>query len=276
MTVLTFGSMHLVPMTRTNDVARVCFAADDRALLGFVLTRQPAIWMGEWGKVTIPLKTPRSIESVEAHPHYARVRAGGHVYEIVASSHVAYLRSDDPLLGEGFSATGWTSARTRRTGADSKPNFRCDWASVREGNVLKVAVSLLGGGQAKVNFAELPSDFDEAVAAVREKWETIFGRVSIDAPEDVKTVFYTGLYHALLYPRDMTEGGRHYSGIDDRVHSGVGYDCYSLWDTYRAEHPLLTLVVPERVDGMMQTLVNTFRSGGCNRSVSGVSEIIED
>ena len=257
-----FGSMNLVPMTRTNDVGRVSFCSNDRELLGFVLTRQPAIWMGEWGAVRILLPKPLAIESVDAHPHLVTVRAGGRSYELTASSHVAYIRTDDEALGADLPETGGTGERTTRTGADPKPHFRCDWAKRREGNVLKIAVSLLGPQQASANFAELPGGFDAAVQAVRKEWERLFSRVEIDAPADVKTIFYTALYHALLYPREMTEDGRHYSGIDDRVHGGPGYDCFSLWDTYRAEHPLLTLLAPERVDGMMQSLVNDYRAGG--------------
>lgn len=78
----------------------------------------------------------------------------------------------------------------------------------------------------------------------------------------MKTIFYTGLYHTLLYPRQIDEGGRYYSAFDDRVHDGVAYSCYSLWDTYRAEHPWLTLIAPDRVDGMMQSLANAYREGG--------------
>lgn len=257
-----FGSMNLVPMTRTNGIGRVSFCSNDRELIGFILTRQPAIWMGEWGAVRILLSKPQVLESVEAHPHLVTVRAGGRVYELTASSHVAYIRTDDESLGADFPETGETSERTTRTGADPKPHFRCDWVKRREGNVLKVAVSLLGPQQAAANFAELPDDFDAAVATVRKEWERLFSRVEIEAPADVKTIFCTALYHSLLYPREMTEGGRHYSGIDDNVHEGPGYDCFSLWDTYRAEHPLLTLLVPERVDGMMQSLVNDYRAGG--------------
>ena len=104
---------------------------------------------------------------------------------------------------------------------------------------------------------------DAVAARSRAAWSAQFARLVIETPrEDVKTIFYTGLYHALLYPREIDEGGRYYSAFDDRVHEGRMYNCYSLWDTYRAEHPLLTFVAPERVDGMMQALVDMYREGG--------------
>ena len=52
-------------------------------------------------------------------------------------------------------------------------------------------------------------------------------RLTIDAPDDVKRIFYTGFFHALLYPRQIDEDGRYYSAFDDEVHSGTMYSCLS-------------------------------------------------
>ena len=142
------------------------------------------------------------------------------------------------------------------------------FASDCEELVVKVGVSLISAEQARANLRrEIPEDGAAAVDAVaarsRAAWSAQFARLTIETPrEDVKTIFYTGLYHALLYPREIDEYGRYYSAFDDRVHEGRMYNCYSLWDTYRAEHPLLTFVAPERVDGMMQALVEMYREGG--------------
>ena len=62
---------------------------------------------------------------------------------------------------------------------------------------------------------------------------------------------YTALYHALLYPRIFSEYGRYYSAFDDKMHDGESYTAYSIWDTFRAEFSLLTLLAPERIDGMI-------------------------
>ena len=258
-----FGSMHLVPMTRWSYVRYTSFDSQDKLLRGFNLTRQPAIWMGEWGATRIFFSEPKKIERIDAKPFLTTVKAGGKTYELTASSHVAYIRSDDERLGDGLSDSGFTSERTERTSIRTLRNFRSWYVRKREGNVLKVAVSLISEEDARRNLAEeLPADFDSAVASVRRSWESYFSRVEIEAPDEVKRIFYTSYFHTLLYPRDTTERGRYYSAFDDRIHEGVGYNCYSLWDTYRAEHPLLTLFAPERVDGMMQSLVNAFREGG--------------
>ncbi len=77
-----------------------------------------------------------------------------------------------------------------------------------------------------------------------------------------RRIFYTGLYHALLYPKLFSEHGRYYSAFDDKVHEGVSYTAYSLWDTFRAENSLLTLLVPERIDDMVRALLQDYREGG--------------
>lgn len=256
-----FGSFHLVPMTRLNRVGQLSFNSADDTLIGFILTRQPAIWMGDWGEVRIPIE-PRRIESATYAPHRARVVAGGRAYEFTATAHAAWLRGDS--LSDVRLLSGFNANRDDANLGRELPNFR-GWRYVeKRGNNLKVGVSLISLEQARANLAaEIGSrTFEEVAAGTKAAWADYFGRVEIDAPADVKTIFYTGLYHTLLYPRQIDEGGRYYSAFDDQVHSGVAYSCYSLWDTYRAEHPWLTLVAPERVDGMMQSLCNAFREGG--------------
>lgn len=255
-----FGSFQMVPMTRLNRVGQLSFNSADEALLGFILTRQPAIWMGDWGEVRIPIE-PRRIERAEYAPYRARVVAGGRAYEFTATAHAAWLRGDlrDVRLLDGYSS----NRDDANLGAEL-PNFR-GWRCVRRvPGGLQVGVSLISLEQARANLAAEIGEksFEAVVAETKAAWERYFGRVRIEAADDVKTIFYTGLYHTLLYPRQIDEGGRYYSAFDDRVHTGVAYTCYSLWDTYRAEHPWLTLVAPDRVDGMMQSLANAYREGG--------------
>lgn len=73
--------------------------------------------------------------------------------------------------------------------------------------------------------------------------ERPFERFVIETPDEtVKTIFHTWLYHALLYLRVFSEYGGSYSAFDDQIHGGVNFTPYSIRDTYRAEHALLTLV----------------------------------
>ena len=259
-TGVPFGSFHLVPMTRLNGIGRLSFNQADDTLLGFILTRQPAIWMGDWGAVRVPIE-PKRIESHDYRPYLGRVKAGGRSFEYTATAHAAWIRGDfeGPVPFDGFDA----NRDDAHLGYDL-PNFR-GWRHVeRRGRDLRIGVSLISLEQAKANLAREIGDrsFEEIVAETRGKWEDYFSRIAIDAPEDVKTIFYTGVFHTLLYPRQIGEYGRYYSAFDDRIHEGDAYSCYSLWDTYRAEHPWLTLIAPERVDGMMQSLLEMYREGG--------------
>ena len=263
MTGVPFGSMHLVPVTRTNAVGRTSFNAMDKQLLGFCLTRQPAIWMGEFGPVRIWLDRPLPLESVDAHPWRTTVKAGGRTYELAARSHGALILSDDPTLGANLADEGLTTERTVRVSTRPIPNFACHWSKRRVGDTLAVGVSLISAENARRHRPQAGKKaFDEMVEGAKAAWRELFDRVSIDAPGRVRTIFYTGLYHALLYPRDLSEEGRYYSAADDRVHEGPGYSCFSLWDTYRSEHPLLTLIAPERAGAMCQSLVDMYRWGG--------------
>jgi len=70
------------------------------------------------------------------------------------------------------------------------------------------------------------------------------------------------MYHTLLFPRTFSEYGRYYSAFDDRIHNGVSYNDYSLWDTFRAEHPLLLLTQPDRVPEMITSLLQMYDEGG--------------
>ncbi|KFA40625.1 GH92 family glycosyl hydrolase [Xylella fastidiosa] len=128
--------------------------------------------------------------------------------------------------------------------------------------LVKVGLSAVSAANALANLdAELP-DFDfarvhaEAVAA----WENALGRARIATDNPVqRRIFYTSLYHSLLAPTLFSDVDGRYRGMDLQVHTLPAgyhnYSTYSLWDTYRALHPLLTLVQSDRVPDLLQCLV---------------------
>ena len=92
--------------------------------------------------------------------------------------------------------------------------------------------------QARANLeAEIPAwDFEGVRTQLERIWNGKLGMLSIEgATDEQRRIFYTGLYHALLYPKLISEHGRYYSAFDDQVHEGVSYTAYFLWDTFRAE-----------------------------------------
>jgi predicted alpha-1,2-mannosidase len=130
---------------------------------------------------------------------------------------------------------------------------------------VKVGTSFISIDQARDNLRrEIPAwDFDRVKAEGRRIWNGALGKIQVQGgSKDDKVNFYTAMYHSLLFPRIFSEYGRYYSAFDDKIHNGVSYNDYSLWDTFRAEHPLLLLIEPERVPGMITSLLQMYDEGG--------------
>ena len=110
--------------------------------------------------------------------------------------------------------------------------------------------------------------FDEVRSRAESAWEGALGRVRVrGASSDEASVFYTSLYHALLQPRLFSDadGGYPRFGGGGAVERAVGFDYYddfSLWDTFRAQHPLLVLLQPERVPDFVRSLLAKAEQGG--------------
>lgn len=105
--------------------------------------------------------------------------------------------------------------------------------------------------------------FDKVKYRVKAQWNEKLNSLHVEgATDEQKTILYTAFMRTLQFPREFSEYGRYYSAFDGKIHEGISYNDYSLWDTFRAEHPWLQLVAGERVDGMVQALVNMYEEGG--------------
>lgn len=116
--------------------------------------------------------------------------------------------------------------------------------------LVKVAISPVSEDNALANLAEMPGwDFDAERRNAHDAWEKALSAVEIEAPQPMKRMVYTSLYHALLAPTLFMDRDGQYRGPDNQVHRADGFrfhSTFSLWDTYRALHPLLTLIQPEQ------------------------------
>ena len=128
--------------------------------------------------------------------------------------------------------------------------------------LVKVALSAVDVDGAVRNLeAELPGwDFDAVHAAARAQWERELRRIAIAGASDTDLrIFYTACYHAMLAPTLFSDVDGRYRGMDSAVHGlaagSNNYSTYSLWDTYRALHPLFTLVQPDRTADLVHCLV---------------------
>jgi predicted alpha-1,2-mannosidase len=159
---------------------------------------------------------------------------------------------------------------TARDGADSGAWLAFDAAADPVVEVA-VAVSLVDVDHARLNLdAEAPGpelDFDGVRAAAEARWEQALGAVEVEGRSERDfRIFYTALYHALLMPTLATDVDGAYRGLDREVHAAEGFTYYtdfSLWDTYRTQHPLLTLLYPAWQTDMLRSLAAMARDGGC-------------
>lgn len=137
-------------------------------------------------------------------------------------------------------------------------NFKTDSA---EQVMVKVALSPVSIEGAKANLAaEMPAwDFEGTRTAAKQAWNTELGKIKVtsDDAEALKK-FYTALYHTMIVPATFSDVDGRYRGADGKVYksSSPQYTIFSLWDTYRAEMPLLSIFQQERSSQMVNTMVN--------------------
>lgn len=133
--------------------------------------------------------------------------------------------------------------------------------SENEQIVIRTAISGVSMEGAQRNFmAEAQdSDFDSYLNKAKRMWNDALGRIEVENSDMDETVtFYTALYHSMLAPTIYGDVDGSYYGPDKKIHKTNGwtnYSTFSLWDTYRAAHPLFTIIQPERVNDMVKSLI---------------------
>lgn len=141
---------------------------------------------------------------------------------------------------------------------------------------LKVGISFVSTEKARQNLNAVGDlTFDAIRQSGIDKWNEVLDRVTVEGSEQDKMLFYTCLHHACLQPTDRT--GENPLWLSDEPYYD---DYYAIWDTFRATHPLLTLILPSRQTGMVQSAIDIWahegylpdgRSGNCNGRVQGGS-----
>jgi predicted alpha-1,2-mannosidase len=202
------------------------------------------------------------------------------------------LENDTTLSGYRFSK-GWASdQRLFFTAIFSKPMKQC---LLSEGDEVKAGVELRARGvfgqavfdtkpgeviyvkvalspvsieNAKLNMqAELPGwDFEQTVQSADRTWNEALNKIVIETADDtVRRIFYTALYHTMIAPSVFCDVNRDYYGADKQIHrtaSFTNYTTFSLWDTYRAAHPLMTLIHPEKMSDIINTMLAIYQQQG--------------
>lgn len=126
--------------------------------------------------------------------------------------------------------------------------------------VIKVALSAVSTEGAKKNLAAEAGgrSFEAICQQTRDAWEKELAVIDCQGTEDQKAMLYTSLYHTMINPSVYMDVDRQYRGVDGNIHVADGFDNYtvfSVWDTYRAEHPLLGLLKPSRNTDMVKSMI---------------------
>ena len=167
-----------------------------------------------------------------------------------------------------WNGTAITPGSASASGTDAGGYVTLGTPSVTASLVVKVGISFVSIQGARNNLAAEAgsTDFDSVRLAASANWNTLLHRVEIGGADgNQRTAFYTALYHSLLFPNTFSDADGTYIGFDNVVHNTGGrvqYANFSLWDTYRTEHPLLALVAPRQNVDMMASLMSVYREGG--------------
>ncbi len=133
---------------------------------------------------------------------------------------------------------------------------------------IKVALSPVSIANAKLNMqAELPEwDFIQTVVDADKAWNEELNKIHIETnDEHVKRTFYTALYHTMIAPSEFCDVNKDYYGSDHQMHTNAdftNYTTFSLWDTYRAAHPLMTIIHPEKMSDIIRTMLIIYKEQG--------------
>jgi predicted alpha-1,2-mannosidase len=321
--------------TQPGRIGRPIYHYNNSQITGFRATHKPAMWMGDYGHVTlmpaVGEMTPELLRQKLSYSHKHEVSRPEYYsldvsqknakmkVEMTATSRSGILQFTFPkgqpsnVIIEDFHGwikidtanreiTGWNTERESEALGPPLPNFKgyfviqfdkaiSSWGTTDSGKLMpgtttltskacgawvclgseteklqvRVGTSFISMEQAEKNLKNETEgkSFDNIVAETKAEWDDYLSRIQMEgASKKDRNIFYASMYHSLLFPREFSEYGRYYSAFDDQIHTGVSYNDYSLWDTYRAEHPLLIFVAPERVPGMVQSLVQMYQEGG--------------
>jgi len=181
-------------------------------------------------------------------------------FSAAMSGHALYNKEEDPPQYRGFKTPGTSAWDTQSVeGRGLEAVF--DFVPSSDPLIVKVALSPVSEQNAIANMdAETPDfNFDGVRSRTQQMWREELSRVDFSASLAMEKSLYTALYHTMMAPSTSMDVNGEYRGPDNQVHSAKGFrfvSSLSLWDTYRAEQPLMTLIEPEqRTNDLVQSLM---------------------
>ncbi|MEA4918771.1 GH92 family glycosyl hydrolase [Proteiniphilum sp.] len=136
-----------------------------------------------------------------------------------------------------------------------------------DGKPLEIQVALSPvdclGAMKNLEVETATKSFDEVRMQTQQKWEKELSCINMDADDDTKAVFYTALYHTMINPSVYQDVDGRYRGIDHNIHQAeegqVNYTVFSVWDTFRAQHPLMNLIKPARSEQFVNSMLHHYQ-----------------
>jgi len=177
-----------------------------------------------------------------------------------------YAKFDQPFTLKLYKETIEQIDVSELKGKDLVAVLNFDKADLKSLKV-KVGISSVDYEGAKNNvIQEVPHwDFDKIKGDAHKAWETQLSKIAVEGgSDDQKTIFYTGLYHAAMSPYIFNDVDGRYRGMDQNIHVSENniYTVFSLWDTFRAFHPLLNIIEPDKNNEFVNTLLTKYDHGG--------------
>lgn len=241
-------------------------------LLRFVFRRGGTVWIDVQNNARAgdgDLEIDTAQHEITGESRVRRLYAGSG--QLAGFSGYAVVEFDHPFhVGGGWSGNRVSPGVQQQTSTGSPSGVYITF-DVKPGETIlaRVGTSFVSVDEARKNLrTEIGGwDFDKTEQASRSEWNQALGRIVISGDRMDRGNFYTAMYHALQLPRVMTDVSGTYPRFGggktvEKAHGFTYYDDYSAWDTFRAEQPLLTIIAPERVPDMIQSIIVKGEEGG--------------
>ncbi len=176
------------------------------------------------------------------------------------------IQFEEPLINSYIELDGKSSDKKSVRGEAIKAAL--EFGTTEQQLKVRVGISAVDIAGARHNLeSEIDHwNFDQVRTSAEEKWVEALGKIKIkDEDVNKKTIFYTALYHTMIAPNIFSDVDGRYRGTDLEIHKAEGHDQYtvfSLWDTYRATHPLYTIIEQDRTVDFIKTFLNQYEQGG--------------
>ena len=130
---------------------------------------------------------------------------------------------------------------------------------------LGISATSIDGARKNLKAEASHWEFDKYLDSAKLTWETALSKIEIeDENKDKKSIFYTALYHSMIAPNTFSDVDGKYRGMDHKIHESdeTIYTVFSLWDTFRATHPLYTIIEQNKTNEFINTFLHQYQQGG--------------